>query len=72
MLGGLNSFYLLMDKPEMYGLPAHPALATVRNAPSWLFSAGSAIIAGLIGLLAFRKHRMDALAAESQPANREV
>src|SRR6266508_1053027 len=71
MLGGLNSFFLLMDKPEKYGLPVHPTLATVRNAPSWLFSAGSAIVAGVIGLLAFRKNRMDAFAAERQTVDRE-
>src|SRR5947207_73986 len=29
-LGGLNSFYLLVDKPEVYGLPAKPQLPT-RN-----------------------------------------
>jgi len=64
MLGGLNSFYLLVNRPEKYGLPASPVLATVRTAPSWLFSAGSAVVAGLVGLLGFRKHRMDAIAAE--------
>src|SRR5581483_12528435 len=26
MLGGLNSFYLLIDKPEVYGLPSNPQL----------------------------------------------
>jgi len=71
MLGGLNSFFLLLHKPEKYGMPVHPTLATVRNAPSWLFSAGSAIVAGVIGLLAFRKNRMDAFAAERQTVDRE-
>jgi formate dehydrogenase iron-sulfur subunit len=64
MLGGLNSFYLLVNKPEKYGLPVSPTLSTVRAAPGWLFSAGSAVVAGVIGLLSFRKHRMDAIAAE--------
>jgi formate dehydrogenase iron-sulfur subunit len=72
MLGGLNSFYLLMNKPEMYGLPAHPVLATLRTAPSWLFSAGSAIVAGIIGLLAFRKQRMDAFANDRRTTEREA
>jgi formate dehydrogenase iron-sulfur subunit len=65
MLGGLNSFYLLVDRPETYGLPANPQLPSKQAGPSWLFSAGSAIVAGLLGLLAFRKRRMDEAA---QPA----
>jgi formate dehydrogenase iron-sulfur subunit len=64
MLGGLNSFYLLVNRPEVYGLPRSPVLSTVRTVPSWLFSAGSAIVAGVIGLIGFRKHRMDTIAAE--------
>jgi formate dehydrogenase iron-sulfur subunit len=71
MLGGLNSFYLLVNKPEVYGLPRNPELATVRTAPSWLFSAGSAVVAGIVGLLGFRKHRMDAIAAARRASNGE-
>jgi formate dehydrogenase iron-sulfur subunit len=26
VLGGLNSFYLLLDRPEVYGLPSSPKL----------------------------------------------
>ena len=33
MLGGLNSFYLLVDKPEVYGLPPDPKMPT-RNLAS--------------------------------------
>ena len=62
MLGGLNSFYLLTDKPEVYGLPVSPKLASRNSAPGWLFSAGSAIIAAVLGVIGFRKARMDALA----------
>src|SRR2546429_9791566 len=29
-LGGLNSFYLLVDKPEAYGLPRHPELPSAN------------------------------------------
>ena len=71
MLGGLNSFYLLMDKPEVYGLPAHPRLASVNSVPGWLFSAGSGLIAGLIALIGFRKHRMDALARGEPSTTRQ-
>ena len=35
MLGGLNSFYLLVDKPEVYGLPPDPKMPT-RNLASGL------------------------------------
>src|SRR5207245_4101862 len=37
-LGGLNSFYLLVDKPEVYGLPAHPQLPTRNFARSATFT----------------------------------
>jgi formate dehydrogenase iron-sulfur subunit len=54
MLGGLNSFYLLVDKPEVYGLPPDPKMPT-RNLDigSW-FSALGAIIVGLMGVISFR------------------
>jgi formate dehydrogenase iron-sulfur subunit len=61
MLGGLNSFYLLVDKPEVYGLPANPQLPSRNNVPSWLLSIGTAVIGGILGLVAFRKGRMDAV-----------
>ena len=31
MLGGLNSFYLLVDKPEVYGLPPDPKMPTPQS-----------------------------------------
>jgi formate dehydrogenase iron-sulfur subunit len=54
MLGGLNAFYLLVDRPEVYGLPPEPELPT-RNvrASSWLSVAG-AVLVGLAGLFSFR------------------
>lgn len=59
MLGGLNAFYLLEDRPAVYGLPEAPKLPT-RNAN---VSAGLGTIAAaataVLGLLAFRKRRMD-------------
>jgi formate dehydrogenase iron-sulfur subunit len=61
MLGGLNSFYLLLDRPEVYGLPSRPRLASVNNVPGWLFSTGSAIVTGLLALIGLRKSRMDEL-----------
>jgi formate dehydrogenase iron-sulfur subunit len=54
MLGGLNSFYLLVDKPEVYGLPPDPKMPT-RNlkSGSW-FSALGAVVVGLMGVINFR------------------
>ena len=59
MLGGLNAFFLLTDKPSVYGLPENPKLPSRNLGTSWLFSAGGAIATGLLGLLSFRKGRMD-------------
>jgi formate dehydrogenase iron-sulfur subunit len=63
MLGGLNSFYLLVDRPAVYGLPQDPRMPSRNNLSGWLLSAGSAVMAGVLGLLAFRKGRMDAAPA---------
>jgi formate dehydrogenase iron-sulfur subunit len=62
ILGGLNSFYLLVDKPEVYGLPRDPKLPS-RNLffSSLLYTAG-AIVFGLFGLVSIRKRRMDEIA----------
>jgi formate dehydrogenase iron-sulfur subunit len=63
MLGGLNAFFLLVDKPEVYGLPSNPRLPSRNQLPSWLWSGVSAVVVGLIGLLSFRKRRMEDLTA---------
>jgi formate dehydrogenase iron-sulfur subunit len=59
MLGGLNSFYLIEDSPATFGLPEAPHLPS-RNLPA---SGGlgilAAVLAGIAGMLAFRKRRMD-------------
>jgi formate dehydrogenase iron-sulfur subunit len=62
-IGGLNAFFLLVDKPEVYGLPARPELPSRRLGAGALFSGVSAAVVGLIGFLSFRKARMDAAAA---------
>ena len=68
MLGGLNAFSLLIDKPEVYCLPANPKMPSRNLWPSSLFSAGGAAIVGLLGLLSFRKDRM--ARASDGPAER--
>ncbi len=58
-LGGLNSFYLLVDKPEVYGLPAHPQLPSRNLERSAVFSTAGAAVLGLLALVGLRKRRMD-------------
>lgn len=57
MLGGLNSFYLLVDRPEVYGLPQSPELPSRNLVPGSLFSALGAFLVGLIGIVGFRRRR---------------
>jgi len=54
MLGGLNSFYLLVDKPEVYGLPPDPKMPTRNLASASWFSVLGAVLVGLVGLFNFR------------------
>jgi formate dehydrogenase iron-sulfur subunit len=66
VLGGLNSFYLLVDRPAVYGLPQAPQLPSRNLVPSSAFSALGALVMGLIGLVSFRKRRMDERAREAE------
>jgi formate dehydrogenase iron-sulfur subunit len=59
ILGGLNSFYLLVDQPEVYGLPRAPKMPTRNLIPSSLFSAAGAVVLALLGVVGIRKRRMD-------------
>jgi formate dehydrogenase iron-sulfur subunit len=63
ILGGLNSFYLLVDEPEVYDLPRNPQLPSRNLVRSSAFSALGAMVLGLLGLLSWRKRRMDNAAA---------
>jgi formate dehydrogenase iron-sulfur subunit len=58
-LGGLNSFYLLVDKPAVYGLPTSPKMPTRNLIPSSLFSAAGGLVLGLLAAVGLRKQRMD-------------
>ena len=70
MLGGLNAFSLLIDKPSVYGLPENPKMPSRNLWPSSFFSAGGAAIVGLLGLLSFRKGRMARMAASADEDSR--
>ena len=63
VLGGLNSFYLLVDEPEVYGLPRAPKMPTRNLLPSSLFSAAGGIVLALLAFVGLRKQRMDQRAA---------
>ncbi|GAC1365496.1 MAG: 4Fe-4S dicluster domain-containing protein [Herpetosiphon sp.] len=69
ILGGLNSFYLLMDQPEVYGLPSNPKVPSRSVIPSSIGGLGSALVMALGALFAFRKRRIDTFAAD--PAAKE-
>ena len=54
--GGLNAFFLLVDKPEVYNLPPDPEVPTVRGNQSWKAAgvaaigvAAAALLSALIG-----------------------
>jgi len=54
VLGGLNAFYLLVDKPEVYGLPSKPKLPS-RSVPlSSFWGIFAALLTALGTLFAFR------------------
>jgi formate dehydrogenase iron-sulfur subunit len=57
--GGLNSFFLLMDKPEVYGLPTGESarLPSRNNAGGYLGIVVAAALALVGGMLAFRRRR---------------
>ncbi|HEX2250756.1 MAG TPA: 4Fe-4S dicluster domain-containing protein [Gemmatimonadales bacterium] len=64
ILGGLNSFYLLVDKPEVYGLPTSPKMPTRNLIPSSLLSTAGAVVIALLGMVGIRKRRMDERATD--------
>jgi formate dehydrogenase iron-sulfur subunit len=57
--GGLNSFFLLMDKPEAYQLPnaANAVLPSRNNERGYLATLVTAVLAVLGGLIALRRRR---------------
>ncbi len=70
MLGGLNSFFLLVDRPEVYGLPPDPKMPSRNLVPGSLWSMLGAIVVGVLGLVSFRT-RGTAL-AEGRDESRRV
>src|SRR5947209_18256547 len=58
--GGLNAFFLLMDKPEVYKLPnaENATLPSRNNLPGYVGGVATAVVGLIAGLLAFRSGRM--------------
>jgi formate dehydrogenase iron-sulfur subunit len=53
----LNAFFLLVDKPEVYGLPPDPKMPSRHLGPGALATALGALVVGLISLFNFRDRR---------------
>ncbi len=51
--GGLNSFFLLLDEPEVYNLPGNPARPSNNVAPASFWTIVAAAVLGLMGILFF-------------------
>ncbi len=54
-LGGLNAFFLLLDKPSVYGLPEEPRLPHRKVLPDSVWSIASAAVVGVGAIVAFRE-----------------
>lgn len=52
--GGLHSFFLLLDRPEVYNLPAQPARPSKNIAPASFWTIVAAAFLGLLGMLFFK------------------
>jgi formate dehydrogenase iron-sulfur subunit len=64
-LGGLNAFFLLVDEPEVYGLPREPKMPTRNLLRGSLLSTIGAIAATVVGALTLRDRRMKDVARTS-------
>jgi formate dehydrogenase iron-sulfur subunit len=53
--GGLNSFFLLLDEPEVYNLPENPPRPSNNVVPASFWSIAVAMILGILGIIFFRE-----------------
>jgi len=58
-LGGLNAFFLLIDEPEVYGLPRNPQMPSRNLVNSSALGAAGALALGALAAIGIRKRRMD-------------
>src|SRR3954453_13472577 len=72
VLGGLNAFYLLVDKPEVYGLPSDPKLPSRAVPRSAFWAVFAALMTALGVLFSFRRRTQPvAVAADTPPPRGE-
>jgi formate dehydrogenase iron-sulfur subunit len=53
--GGLNSFFLLLDEPEVYNLPENPLRPSNNVVPASFWSIVAALVLGMLGIVFFRE-----------------
>ena len=70
VLGGLNSFYLLLDEPEIYGLPSKPKVPSRSVSSSSLWGIVTSIFTALAILFAFRGRTSKLSIDETTDSNR--
>jgi len=56
---GLNAFFLLLDKPEVYNLPPDPLVPAKKGAQSWLAMLGAAAGVAVVAIAAVMATRED-------------
>jgi formate dehydrogenase iron-sulfur subunit len=54
--GGLHSFFLLLDEPEVYNLPKDPPRPSNNVAPASLWAVITAIVLGIMSIIFFKKN----------------
>jgi formate dehydrogenase iron-sulfur subunit len=71
ILGGLNVFYLILDDPHIYGLPANPVLPDHNLVGESIISVATAVVLGISAIIAFR-HRGITKDTPIDPVGKEV
>jgi formate dehydrogenase iron-sulfur subunit len=64
-IGGLNAIHLLLDKPEVYGLPSRPQLASRAVVPSQVGGVLAGALVALGAAFSFRSRGKEREAAET-------
>jgi formate dehydrogenase iron-sulfur subunit len=68
VLGGLNSFYLLMDEPEVYGLPSNPKVPSKSVLTSLFWSIFTGLLIAVGVLFRFRlRPKAEQIKGSNQP-----
>jgi hypothetical protein len=68
----LNAFFLLVDRPEVYHLPAHAKLPSNELPTASALGIGGTLGMAALGAVAFRKRRMDGFAEAARAGDGET